>query len=185
MPFPSENHGKPCSFFNQWEASPPPSPLQQPIRELSLLLSAGDDSGGGFPAGEEPARASLQGEGPAVLRGTQVTTKCSGSYQTEISKDISRMFLADIQRTSSEKKGNRLLIEKEGCGSGSMQTIWESNRMVDARWVSQCSGSVQFLSDPDPNIYSIRLGNRIWNTGGNPGLLNFFDCWWKESFLEC
>ncbi len=49
-----------------------PSPNAPTNQRALSPLSAGDDSGGGFPAGEEPARASLQGEGPAVLRGTQV-----------------------------------------------------------------------------------------------------------------
>jgi hypothetical protein len=38
MPFPSENHRKPCTFFtNERPPLHPPPPLQQPIRELSLL----------------------------------------------------------------------------------------------------------------------------------------------------
>ena len=71
MPFASENHRKSCTVLFPTNERPP-SPLPDAATNQRALspLSAGDDSGGGFPAGEEPAHASLQGEGPAVLRGT-------------------------------------------------------------------------------------------------------------------
>jgi hypothetical protein len=70
--------------------------------------------------------------------------KCSGSYRTEISKDISRMFLADILRTLSEKKAAVSSLRRKDADLDQLQTFWESDRMVDAQWVNHCSVSVTF-----------------------------------------
>jgi hypothetical protein len=92
-------------------------------------LSAGDDSGGGFPAGEEPAHASLQGECPAVLRGTQVTEKVFRIFLSN--RNFQRylnVFL--LPRTLSENKAGVCSTRRKDADPDQMQTICES---VDGR----------------------------------------------------